>query len=443
MQRLRWIWPLLGLTSIVAAADGNYDTTWGNAGRLQLDVTTTTSDVGRRLIIQPDGKLLMGGTCGADSICATRQLPNGSYDASFGPATHPGRILFSDVYAIPSSLSAMALIPGGGAWFAGNYVGPASHVGVIVKLDAEGHVTYARSIAPGNDYILYDMAVQPDGKVVVLGQISDNVHDFIVSRFNAALEDDLAFGDNGSKIIGFSPASADTPVALAIGRDGKIVVAGITNNLGAIARLLPNGQLDDDPVVGFGDGGMVTFDLGWPTAANAIAIDRDGSIVVAGYAYGKTGPNPSFDFFVNRLTVHGAQDPSFGLACPPPACDAGPVYFDLSNLPGGSVTDVAETLAIQSDRKIVVSGYGRGTDSISHWAAVRLSPYGDRDLSFGNSGEIVSCYDAICKGDDASAIAIGNGGIMIAGYTKEQTGSDYRFGIAKLKLDLIFTDRFD
>jgi len=42
------------------------------------------------------------------------------------------------------------------------------------------------------------------------------------------------------------------------------------------------------------------------------------------------------------------------------------------------------------------------------------------------------------------ALDLGNGGLMVAGYGSEAgtTGSSQRFGLARLQLDLVFTDGF-
>jgi Domain of unknown function (DUF5122) beta-propeller len=128
------------------------------------------------------------------------------------------------------------------------------------------------------------------------------------------------------------------------------------------------------------------------------------------------------------------------LLCPPPSCDAGPAYIDFNNI-GGLSDEHAETLVVQADRKILVGGYARRrVDDVQYFAVARLSRYGDPDPSFGNGGQTSGYYGSAAVADTASAIAIGSGGIMVAGSSREATGTAYRFGIAKLRLDLIFSN---
>lgn len=79
----------------------------------------------------------------------------------------------------------------------------------------------------------------------------------------------------------------DQAYGLAIQRDGKLVVAGSggLDDL-ALVRYLPDGRLDPR----FGNGGIVFTDIaGAPDQATALAIQRDGKLVVAG----TTGLDPS------------------------------------------------------------------------------------------------------------------------------------------------------
>jgi uncharacterized delta-60 repeat protein len=436
---------LLSLAELAApaanAADGNFDTSWGNGGRFQIDINSFGSDEVATLLIQPDGKLLMAGTCSdgkSPSFCAARLLPNGSYDTTYGEANHLGRTIF---YPGISAVAAAALTSDGGSVLAGAY-------GELVKLDAAGAVVASLDTAYhiGALYDLRAMTVQADGKIVVAYTALAGARDFSITRVLADLSDlDLAFGDNGTKTIAFPGGTDDFPEAVAIQPDGKIVIVGaiqVTSSLEkvGVARLLPNGQPDDDPVLGFGDSGKATFDWGSPSGAQAVKVDRDGSLLIAGYAYGGTGPTPSSDFFVNRLTSRGGQDPSFGLICPPPFCDAGPAYIDFNNI-GGLSDERAEALVVQTDGKILVSGYARRrVDDVQYFAVARLTRYGDPDTGFGSGGQTVGFYGSSGVSDIASAIAIGSGGILFAGSSQEGILAGYRFGIAKLRLDLIFSN---
>ena len=461
MRRGRFISVVVALSMASTeahAADGDIDLNWGIGGRFQIDVTSPGNDLGKTLLIQPDGKLLMAGTCpynAETSFCATRQLPNGSFDTSFGPANHPGRVIARDSHDLGSAkLAAAALTPDGGSVYAGDsLLNNPSRIGQIIKLDAAG--TYVGFGLVGSAdlnslYTVAAIAVQPDGKIVVVGGLFttlDATSYFSVQRLLAELSDlDRSFGDNGTKLIVFPGEVDPHPAAVALQPDGKIVVVGIVDIKVGVVRLLANGQLDDDPLLGFGAGGRATFDWSVPanganaSGANAIAIDRDGSLLIAGYAF-RADTHPSYDFFVNRLTPRGAQEPNFIRPCFP-SCGAGPAYIDFNF--GDTNYDEAQALAVQSDGKILVSGLASQLGGVQYFAVTRLTRTGGPDSSFGSGGQTRAQYNPVTpRNDTASAIAIGNGGIMVAGYSLEPTGSDYRFGIAKLQLDLIFSNGFE
>ena len=108
----------------------------------------------------------------------------------------------------------------------------------------------------------------------------------------------------------------DTGNAVALQSDGKIVVAGVVSSGGNDSHgLVVRFNADGSPDLGFGTGGHVQLDLnaaGAPkfTALNAVAVQPDGGIVVAGRTEdGVTTTN--IDAVVARLAPTGALDSSF------------------------------------------------------------------------------------------------------------------------------------
>jgi uncharacterized delta-60 repeat protein len=109
---------------------------------------------------------------------------------------------------------------------------------------------------------------------------------------------DPTFGMAGKVIRPLSNNTAFSAQDVAIQPNGRIVVAGDDGNDFVVARYLPNGQLDTS----FGNGGVRTIDFdGGVDWANAVAIQNDGRIVVAGTAL----VDGDFDFAVTRLTEGG------------------------------------------------------------------------------------------------------------------------------------------
>ncbi|NJM08627.1 hypothetical protein HC891_24210 [Candidatus Gracilibacteria bacterium] len=150
------------------------------------------------------------------------------------------------------------------------------------------------------------MALQPDGKVIVAGVRQQT---FAVARYTSAGEIDQTFGVAGVVTTQFTPDQqrADA-VDVALQPDGKIVVAGsLTGPVGsdfALLRYSAAGALDPSFD---GDGkAVVDFD-GGDDRATTLGIDGQGRIVVGGAAQLGT----RFDFVALRLTDDGALDTSF------------------------------------------------------------------------------------------------------------------------------------
>jgi len=136
---------------------------------------------------------------------------------------------------------------------------------------------------------------------------------YAVARLNGNGTLDLSFGNNGKALIPMNGGDLNDCWDVALQPDGKIVLAGFASQGGiarfGIARLLPNGSLDPD--FGPADAGFVTPNAApsesQPSGAYALAIQEDGSIVVTGYAQLATER-----FAVMRVLENGQPDVSFG-----------------------------------------------------------------------------------------------------------------------------------
>ncbi|ADC88827.1 hypothetical protein Thal_0191 [Thermocrinis albus DSM 14484] len=84
------------------------------------------------------------------------------------------------------------------------------------------------------------LAIQSDGKIVVVGYSYNGTNtDFAVVRYNPDGSLDTSFGTNGIVTTDIGTNSEDKAYALAIQRDGKIVVAGTSDGDFAIVRYWP------------------------------------------------------------------------------------------------------------------------------------------------------------------------------------------------------------
>ncbi len=208
---------------------------------------------------------------------------------------------------------------------------------------------------------------------------------------------DSSFGTGGLVTTDVA-GNADRGYSIAIQSDGYIVVAGYANPGSydgfAVARYASDGFLDPS----FGTGGLVTTDMsGNSDQGRSIAIQADGKIVVAGYAY-----DSGYDSFaLARYNADGSLDISFGTG--------GKVTTDMS---GNS--DRGHSVAIQSNGKIVVAGYAydSGYDS---FAIARYNSDGSLDTSFATDGKVIT--DIAGNSDQGHSLVIdGDGKIVVAGH---------------------------
>ncbi|HEX8564058.1 MAG TPA: FG-GAP-like repeat-containing protein [Pyrinomonadaceae bacterium] len=191
------------------------------------------------------------------------------------------------------------------------------------------------------------VAIQPDGKIVVVGDVSrsGSERDIALVRYNANGTPDLSFGENGRVVVAISNQN-EVVNAIAIDSNGRIVVVGsiepfddtpITDFL--IVRFTPNGALDTT----FGNGGAVTASQGSTDSFNAVAIQPNGRIVAAG------GTSDGGLAVVMGFTPNGVIDQSFG--------DLGLNFFDVPAMTDEQI----QVIALRPNGRIVVGGQGQVT----------------------------------------------------------------------------------
>jgi uncharacterized delta-60 repeat protein len=159
----------------------------------------------------------------------------------------------------------------------------------LVRFNADGSLdtTFGGGgfVAPGLNFgekPAMDLAIQPDGRIVVAGSSNDvvNGRTFTLARFNANGSLDTTFGSAG---FVFTDVGGDGQAhGLALATGGGIVVAGSVEFPGgaaiAVARYVSSGALDP----AFGGTGVVSTAVGANSLAYAVAIQSDGKVVAAG-----------------------------------------------------------------------------------------------------------------------------------------------------------------
>src|SRR5205823_4094804 len=146
--------------------------------------------------------------------------------------------------------------------------------------------------------------------------------------------------------------------------------------------------------------------------ANALAIQPDGKIVLAGSS--DSGPNS--DFALVRYNTNGTLDTSFG--------NMGKVITAVS-----SQNDGAAAVRLQTDGKIVAVGYTVVSASDADFAVVRYNTNGARDLSFGNLGIVTTDMAGGTVDEAFAAVIQPDGKIIAAGFV--ESGGNYFVGLAR------------
>jgi uncharacterized delta-60 repeat protein len=426
---------VIRLTCTAQAADGDLDLGFGSGGKIVLP--GLAGDAATAAATQSDGKIVVAGVAfGPDFpfpqvLALVRYNTDGNLDTTFGA----GGIAVTDIQTnifFPDNYSRFDIaIQNDGKIVVVGAFGSAytpTDFGVA-RFDTNGNPDPTFGVGGkvttdffGNSDAATSVALQSDGKIVVAGYARDSYADFALARYDASGNLDATFGVGGkltTDFFGFENLAS----GVAIQSDGKIVVAGSTapdatyRRDFAVARYDANGNLDPT----FGSGGKATVDISESDEASAVAIQpSDGKIIVAGAAIVPNGYGAFFDFALVRFDTSGNPDPAFGVG--------GKVLTDFY-----SGIDFAYDVALQKDGKIVAAGFFADPTDVElkrDFALARYDTGGNLDPTFGIGGKVITDFSAT---DSAQAIALQpDCKIVAAGYSWQiVTGGDLDFALAR------------
>lgn len=353
---------------------GLLDATFANGGRQVADFTEFVGsvDTADAVLVQPDGKILVAGSTslgGNVAASLARYNTDGSLDRTFG---NGGRIATSLLENI------------------------------------------------------VDLVRRPDGRIVAIGATPGGADFGVIQLLPDGTLDVNGFGNRGFASIDFA-GGADTPQAVVLQSDGKLVIAGSAGGADfGVVRLTPSGNLD--PI--FDADGKATIDFGSAVeSANDVAIDANGRIVLAGTA--AVGAGGTNDFALARLDASGVLDATFS--------SDGKVTTDFNQ----NRDDDARSLVLQSGGFIVVGGTAIQEKTVpanfdADFALARYNSSGDLQLGFGTGGKktIDFTRDTLAPSEDTlGEIALdANGRIVIAG-TSAEPGLTGRVDVAAARLN--------
>lgn len=280
-----------------------------------------------------------------------------------------------------SQIQAVAVQTDGKIIAAGNFIlgsNGSDLEGRICRFNPDGSIDTTFSVVTlKNEGVIYDIAIQPDGKILVGGNFStmNNVYIGRLIRLNS----------DGSKDDTFSNSSIGTVRSIALQSDGKIVVCGNLSSLinghiqRYVLRLETDGTVDD------------TFDTGpngFPSVASAVykvVIQPDGKILAGGYF---STFNSIPQGMLIRFNTDGTKDTSFDIGT------------------GATGSNSLSDIVVQPNGKILIGG------GFVQWNGYsgklrRLNLDGSVDNSF-NLGLTSLVVSKIALRPDGNMVLLGN-----------------------------------
>ena len=335
-------------------SSGALDPSFGNAG-VVVTTLSSESDFGEAVVLQPDGKIVVVGGSGS-RVAVLRYTSSGAPDSGFGS----GGVVTTAIPSGSGGGNAVALQPDGKIVVAGDTFASFLDANFAVlrytssgALDSSFGSGGISTTSFGNFAdIASQVAIQPDGKVLVCGPRSNgSSYEWALARYTSSGGPDGSFG-SGGKVTIPNNSLTGAQCGMALAPDGKIVLTGY-RLIGGIAdftvlRLSPSGALDST----FGTGGIASLGSGVGTA---VVLQPDGKIVAAGFGSGSGGT------MVVRVSASGVPDATFGTV-------------GVTRSSPAASTASGFGLALQPDGKIVVAGTSVNLGNNSDFAVVRFIP---------------------------------------------------------------------
>jgi len=298
--------------------DGSTDTTFDSSS---MAFTDAVED----LAVQPDGKIVVGGGGSAGTYVA-RLNSDGSPDSTF--MTNIGTGVNFGVQAVAIQPDQKILIGGYFTRFDG------STVNRIARLNPNGSLdtTFVTNIGTGLDASVWGIGLQPDGKIVVGGDFATLDGNTVnhIARLNADGTPDLTFTSNNS---GTNIGRDGFVWGLGVQPDDKILVGGAFTTMdgqpaNSIARLNSDGSVDTDF--------RANISSGANNLVSSFAVQANGKIVVGGYFTSMSGIPAGK---MARLNSDGTTDVSF-----------------INNLGTGFTVDQVFIVSLQANGDILAGG---------------------------------------------------------------------------------------
>lgn len=357
----------------------------------------------------PEGRLLIAGGFesinGTDRAGIARLMPDGGLDASFDPEGWAG-IASAEILDIAPASGGKVVVVGDLGVLGGD------GRRVVLRLNEDGSVdtefSASQSGVEGGQGFGTAVIVDPEGKTVVVGdfeRVNGSEHHHLV-RLEASGAVDPSLTNSLVELV-----SAVNVIHLA--EDGRLLIGGPFERVDGllrrgIARLKPDGGIDPSFDANAGTGSVI----------NAIACQKDGSIVVGG-SFQTVGNQARRN--VARLGPDGTVDLS----------------FDSSLGPDGRVY----CMGVQEDNRLIIGGDFQTVQEIPQGQIARLNLNGGLDTSF------CPTLGAGANLPEVHALSLVAGGKVLLAGLFGTVGDQPRVQLARLQpdgsLDTGFADGLD
>ena len=363
------------------ASDGSLDLNFNGCG-YETTPIGNDDETGTCVAIQSDGKIVVAGYTNdapGNGFAVVRYNANGGLDLSFNSGGIVTTIIGNGCGAASLAIQSDGKILVAGSstnaiWYSDFTLVRYTTAGILdTSFNSTGIVT---TDVGTHDDIIKSIAIQSDGKIVATGYCYDGSNSFFATaRYNTNGSLDTTFDFDGIVKTTLGD-QISWGYAVAIQNDGKIVITGISGNILSnhltILRYNTDGSLDNT----FDSDGKVVANLGTDyDGGNAIAIQADGKIVIGGYYE----DNADDDFAVARYNTDGSPDSSFDHD-----------GFVITSF--GLFGDVGNSVEIQSEGKIVVSGYSAVGGTNNYFALARYKINGSLDSTFDTDGKVLTLF---------------------------------------------------
>ncbi len=395
-------------------ADGTLDTSFGGGDGIVTTNFGFGTDAGKSVAVQADGKILVTGNAWDGSrqeIALLRYNTDGTLDTSF---SGDGKLTIS--FGVNNDFGARVTVqPDGQILVTGQTFNGTDNDLVLLRYNTDGTLDTSFSgdgivitdVASGGD-AGYQAVLQPDGKILIGGQTGPGGAgvDILLVRYNSDGSLDTTFGGGDGIAVLDIAADYDAGRSIALQPDGKILLAGMSDNGTdydfALARFNSDGTMD----TGFGGGdGVVTTPVGsGDDIGYEVVLQPDGQILVAG-----SSANGDADFAVVRYNPDGTLDTGFD-----------------TNILNGNPTFTVGGPAVVLDTDVQVSDAELSASGDYNGSSLTLSRNGGANAedvfsATGNLAALTESGSLVLSGVTIGTVTTNSAGILVLTFNANAT----------------------